>query len=185
MYHINNNKRCINSCTLIYKALIKLIRGGQNNIENITILDLSRASTISRATFYRHFDTIIDVLVWESDREMEIAFEKLVPVKDTKQFIGILFEHWHKNSLLLDVLVAIGRAEIILNSLEKVIEKYSYLILEGTRLDYNRRQYIMSIWSVILWAVLRKWISDGKKTSVEELTNIALHNMPLPSKRWQ
>jgi len=157
-----------------------MLRSGRKKINQVTVTDLSRMSTVSRATFYRHFDTVIDVLVWRSDLEVANAFEHMVLAKDNRLFVKLFFEYWHKYSLLLDVLVAAERFDILLTSLENLIGKYSYKLFVTSDLSPSRQQYKIGIWSVIIWMILKRWVAEGKKETAEELTRIALHSLPEP-----
>jgi len=179
MYHYNN-ARCTKTCTLIYKALVFMLKNGRKGINKITVTDISRMSTVSRATFYRHFDSVVDVLVWRSDIEVASAFDHMVLAKDNRLFVNLFFEYWHKHSLLLDVLVAAERPDILLTSLEKIIGKYSYKLFVTSDLSPRRQQYKIGIWSVIIWMILRRWVIEGKNETAEELAMIALHSLPEP-----
>lgn len=180
MYHHNSDVRCLKTCTLIYKALVSTLLNENKDIKRITVTDLSRKSTVSRATFYRHFDTVTDVLVWRSDLEVARAFEHTVLAKDNRLFNKLFFDYWYKHSLLLDVLVAAERPDILQTSIEKTIDKYSYKLFESSGLNESRRQYKIGIWSVIIWIILRRWVAEGKTETAEELTRIALHSLPEP-----
>ena len=51
MYHIVNDKRAYASSRLVRDALFELVK--EKPYDKITISDICRESTVSRATFYR------------------------------------------------------------------------------------------------------------------------------------
>lgn len=178
MYHVKEEKRCHDSCMLIYNALLKLLE--TMDINDITIINLSKASTVARATFYRNFDSIIDVLIWASDTQMDALFENNHEFKDIPAFSRFFYGHWCQNSSLLEVLIKIKRSEIFLSSLEKSIYKYSTGLLPPTNSRKPYHRYVANIWTVVIWSILNTWIINGKKETGEQLAKIHLHNMILP-----
>ena len=65
MHHVKNDKRSQTSANAIYEALLKLLKS--NSFDTITVSSICEASNISRATFYRNFDILEDVLAWYGD----------------------------------------------------------------------------------------------------------------------
>ncbi len=56
----SNNKRAQDSQRAIYKGLRRLLE--RKDLKDITVVDLQNECNISRATFYRNYRNIIDVL---------------------------------------------------------------------------------------------------------------------------
>ncbi|CEN21131.1 AcrR family transcriptional regulator [[Clostridium] sordellii] len=73
MYCIKNDMRSIKSAELIYLGLKKCLK--EKPFEKITITDIQNASTVGRATFYRNFDSIEDVLYWKCSQKFSEVFE--------------------------------------------------------------------------------------------------------------
>lgn len=178
MYHVKDDCRCHDSCNLIYKALIQLLQ--TKSLNDITISDLSKVSTVGRATFYRHFDSIIDVLIWASDFEMEKAFKKFHSRETIPDFSNFFYHYWCQRSTLFEILVKINRSDIFLSSLEKYIFKYPAALLQPTQLRPKYHTYLISIWTVTIWSILNTWVITGKKETPNELTKIHLHNLIMP-----
>jgi len=65
MYHIKKDKRTQKSSELIYEGLIKCLE--TKDFTKITISDIEKYSTVSRATFYRLFDSLEDILSMKCD----------------------------------------------------------------------------------------------------------------------
>lgn len=73
MYHIPNDKRAYSSACRIYDALIAALE--HMAFSEISIKELERRG-ISRATFYRLFDNLSDVLEWKCEMMMRKSISK-------------------------------------------------------------------------------------------------------------
>lgn len=180
MYSVQKDKRCIESCELIYRALLALLLPPDpvKDINTITVTELSNKSTVSRGTFYRHFDRPIDVLLWKSDSKISESCYVDVLMDDNHQFIRTFFEYWSTQHAFLNSLCCIDRLDLLLSSLEKNIASWSKLLFTGTHLDPVKEQYLIRIWAVIIWSILCTWVHRGRKESVKVLTDMAIHNLP-------
>ena len=66
MYHIKSDRRSQASANELARGLNVCLKSMP--LSTITVSDLHRITGISRATFYRLFDTIEDVLVYQCDQ---------------------------------------------------------------------------------------------------------------------
>lgn len=66
MYHISEDIRVQQSAQRICEAVVNCAK--QKPFAEITVSDLHREYLISRTTFYRLFDNIVDVLEYMVDR---------------------------------------------------------------------------------------------------------------------
>ena len=62
MYHIANDPRARKSAELIAHSVLALSKNKSAN--QLSIAAIQRVSSVSRSTFYRLFDTPVDVLLW-------------------------------------------------------------------------------------------------------------------------
>lgn len=65
MYHISEDKRAVKSAQLIWEGLEKCLQ--EKALATVRVSDINEKSFVSRATFYRLFDSVQDVLVYECD----------------------------------------------------------------------------------------------------------------------
>ena len=183
MYNISDDPRCQKTCTLIYEALIELLEENNMVLESITISDISKQSSVGRATFYRHFDTTLDVLRWASNSTMEESADViLLSANNYQQFCYNFYSYWTKHSQLLDALMHIGHPSIFLASLEQFFMCHQQEIF-GSQVDGQatmQDDYLIGAWAAINWSVLKKWILRGKKETDRELADIALRMLPIP-----
>lgn len=78
MYHVKDSKRTKESARLIVGGLHECLK--MKKFESITVTDVQKQSTVGRATFYRLFDSVSDVLAYEFDEE----FSKLMKSEELR-----------------------------------------------------------------------------------------------------
>ena len=174
MYHIKDDKRAKTSAGLIYEGLKKCMR--EKPFEKITISDIQRESTVGRATFYRNFDGLIDVLYWQCDcsfREMATLF--LESKEYQKMKAGMLlcfFDYWTERSEILEQLLTVSRVDIIydchLKNSFSITEFYNN-VQPLPHVDY---EYFMALRSGVLIGMLLVWIKRGKMENPAQLRRI-------------
>lgn len=177
MYHIKTDIRAERSSELLYEALMKCLE--IKPFDQIQISDISRLSTVSRATFYRNFDSLIDILAWKSDSKFKEALTSYIASSPDLTKSGSLIEHvvrfWTKkeNLTIIETLVNMGRSDIVFNSFianaSILLEYYESKGLYKKNSDY---EYFISIRAGYLLGILRGWIMSGKKDSPEKVTSI-------------
>ena len=85
MYHISEDKRAVKSAELIWEGLEKCL--AEKELKKIRISDINEKSYVSRATFYRLFDSIGDVLIYRCDRifaDLTVKMEQFTSSNDCK-----------------------------------------------------------------------------------------------------
>ena len=173
MYHIKADKRAEKSAELIYQALCKCM--GEKSFAKITISDIEKISFVSRSTFYRHFDELIDVLYWKCDKCFAEVWSQYKPPQDEVQedhFIKYYLNYWFKHSEILELLVLAERQDIIYASHENNLEIFLSKCREVFSLKENDYSYFAEIRFGIMMGILNGWIKGGKKESVNELLDI-------------
>jgi hypothetical protein len=177
MYHIKTDIRAERSSELLYEALMKCLE--IKPFDQIQISDISRLSTVSRATFYRNFDSLIDILAWKSDSKFKEALTSYIASSPDLTKSGSLIEHvvmfWTRkeNLTIIETLVSMGRSDIVFNSFIAnagiLLDFYESKGLYKKNSDY---EYFISIRAGYLLGILRGWIMSGKKDSPEKVTSI-------------
>ena len=99
MYRIKNDKRSLNSIKLVSDGLVKCLE--TKEFDNISISDIQKTTYVSRATFYRYFDSTLDVLVYNIDKIFENTIEKACIEKlSTKEVMIHFFDGWKRRIFL-------------------------------------------------------------------------------------
>ena len=148
MYHIKKDRRAWASARLICEALLHCLQ--TKPFHEITVSELQRVSSVSRSTFYRHFDSQSDVL--------ELLCTSIHRA---------IFHYWYEHSLLLGALVQSGQSDTFIRSFRRSLKAAALPAvagLEGADLDY-----FLSTVACILLGILSTWIRRGRKESEEEL----------------
>lgn len=181
MYRVNGDPRSVKSCELIYEGLKGLLKERSYRLESISVTDITRRSQVGRATFYRHFDSSLDVLRWVSNREVEHAFSNILTLSSKYELLCYnFFSYWYENSELLDVLVETRHPDIFLISLERFLLRNRDVFFLDSHLSSVNQDYVIDIWAAIAWSVLKRWVLNEKYESAEQLTIIAIKNLPRP-----
>lgn len=174
MYHLKEDVRAEKSAELLYEALTRCM--AQKEFNKITISELSKESTVSRATFYRNFDEVIDILYWKCDRLFQSVLTTFVASEpDLSQADGLInyvFSFWMKHTDILEILIERGRVDIIYNSfLNNAGVVMEYLSKKLHLPEWNTRYFISTRVGIFV-GVFQAWITGGKQESVKDLTRI-------------
>lgn len=181
MYDVSSDPRCIKSCTLIKDAFFELLKERNYNLAGVEVSDIASRSGVSRATFYRHFETTLDILHWVSNEEVEYTSDfALLSTRDYTSFCKQFFTYWSEHSEFLELLVKVGHPDVFFNSLERSLTRNADRIFRGSRLTEVRQEYMITVWSGIVWSILKKWVVRGKVETAEDLIDVALKNLPKP-----
>lgn len=172
MYHIKNDKRAITSAELIYDGLCQCLN--KKSYTQITISDIQKASTVSRATFYRHFDTIDDILYWRCNQAFEEMFSLYVHKENATiyDFAQHFINYWTNNSSILEVLMQINRIDILYTCHTEHMHLFQKTSLNAAQILQKDSAYFMGIRTGILIGIFMTWLKNGKKESPDELFEI-------------
>lgn len=161
MYHIKHDKRAESSVELICTAVLELLE--TKPLGEITISDVQRRSTVSRSTFYRNFDSLEDVLALLCDR----GFDEIAAGSGASVYIR-MFHYWFNNAAVLEALVRTGRADILAESLKKLLLRSKEL----PGMDEARLDYFAANIGYVMTGILATWLKRGRRESEAELAGI-------------
>lgn len=180
MYHLTENRKTQKSAELIYEALCKLLQG--NTLSEITVQELVLEAKVGRATFYRLFDSIPDVLKYKCDK----VFEEFITyinnyrkselfassVTSTKLLLPLL-RFWYLDSLIIEVIIKSERVDILHNNIEKLFERLFDNMDKEINPDFQK-DYFVAIRAGILFNILIKWVTNKKNIPPDKLAEIIL-----------
>lgn len=153
MIEIKKNKKARESQRSIYKGLRRILL--VKNLNDITVQDVSEECGISRSTFYRNFNNVVDVLDvmfdWFYNRYLNQR------VEETNQLL-FFFQYWVKHRDLV---------HIISHQNESLIKN---CIKRHETLD-NNNPYLIDLKCAILTSLLSRW-SESKKETPEEMEKL-------------
>jgi AcrR family transcriptional regulator len=177
MYHLKPDIRAKRSAELLYEGLISKLK--EKELTKVTISDICKASTVSRATFYRHFDDVIDVLSWKFDQLFNDLIREFIASKPDlhkeNSFLLFAMKFWMmpEHEVLIETLLSAGRSDIIAEGLtHNTFLLVQYLAGQGLALSLRELTYFMHTRAGYFTGMMIAWIQNGKKESPEELTAI-------------
>jgi AcrR family transcriptional regulator len=183
MYHLTTNKKTHQSAELIFNALCELMV--KKDYSLISITELVEQAGVGRATFYRLFDSIDDVLMYKCDYQFLELQESIKSyrrsesltgeVKSTKLLIPIL-RFWYIDSIIIDVIIKANRVDILHQNIERFFEVLFDKLDRGSSVK-TKKDYFISIRSGILFNILITWVKNNKNISPDELASVILEQI--------
>lgn len=169
MYHISHDKRAQTSAQMISKGLYICLKN--KNINEISVTDICIESKVSRATFYRLFDTSIDILKWSCDNTyknmVSYIFQHSVTF-EPRLAMHYMIDH----SEGIEMAVQCHRNDIIQNSLQKYLSPIIselLLITKGTNMTEKEKNYLTNMFIGSMTSMLSYWIQTGRKEKEKQL----------------
>mgnify|MGYP004702003515 CR=1 FL=1 len=150
------------SAGLIISGLTTCLKAKDFN--SITITDVQHVSGVGRSTFYRLFDNLSDVLMYQTDQLFAAMITEQRVRKDiTSEKLMAFFVHqWLENTVLLETLVASQREDILLAGFENSFIDLEDFLLPDGHLDSISSDYFISFVAAVVVAGLKTWIKRGK-----------------------
>lgn len=155
---------------LIIKALLQLMK--EKPYDQINITELSSRAYLSRRTFYRHFNTIDDVLTYLLT-SISTKFTDYIlkqPKHDLETIIYNYFSYWEKQRDLLMLLKNNNLLYLLLQCFTPEIRERLYHLKEGDKLCINYAYYFTCGG---IWCMLVNWLECDYKCSPDEMKKMA------------
>lgn len=183
MYHVSNDIRSKKSAELIWQGMEKCLL--EKSLNKVRITDIYQKSFVSRATFYRLFDSIQDVIAYKCDCiYLQLAENiKTSYFKSRQEIFLFLIEEWLKQEVLIKTLVENNMISIIYNTHMKNHELLKQLFLENISLSDKEADYLISILANIIPAAVNIWYLHGKTETPKEIYQAVTHSLTVISKQ--
>jgi len=178
LYHIKNDKRTAVTTNLIQDALSTLILEGQWGC--FTLTKLAERAQVGRATFYRSFDAIEDVLQLQVDQAMVDLFTfimekiKRLPSFFETDIYNLFFQYWNRHDRLLTLLLISDQQAMFKNQLMRLYRENLTFVQRILQIQESHWAYFVILRCSVLSDGLFEWIKNGKKESPEEISRILL-----------
>lgn len=153
MIELKKNKKAFDSQVKIYKGLRRILL--TKSLSEVTIADIKEECNISRTTFYRNFNNVVDVL----DCMFEYFYNRYLEKKPghSNQLL-FFFEYWFNHRDLV---------HIISHQNESLIKN---CIKRHEPTDLNN-PYLIDLKFALLTSLLCRW-SENKKETPQEMEKI-------------
>lgn len=184
MYHIKNDKRSIQSSQWIYKALSELMLEKKYN--EITVTEVVEKAKLGRATFYRNYDTLDDVLRLKCDETFSELYEYLLQYYKSRDFsdkgmktvfIKPFLRFWYVKSFIIELLIITNRLDIINDSFVNMLKRFIPHLDKSHDIIWKHMDYYTAIRSGVAINILIQWIKNGKDISPDDLTSLIINQM--------
>lgn len=167
MYHIIQDKRARRSAQRICSALTTCLQ--QKPFDKITITDIQKVSFVSRATFYRLFDSLEDVLACQIDARFE-AMLAAIEREPQQQRLQAAFAHWMQmDPGLLQALHDCNRADILLAAHDRYKERVRAVLLPACAGGGSQADHLMAALGSLIAGTLIYWVENGRRQTAQEL----------------
>ena len=175
MFHIKDDVRAQRSAQLMYAGLMKVLE--EKKLSDVTVTDVSLASTVGRATFYRNFDEVTDILWWRVNDEFARVLNAFVDSHATfdepDELLTYLLRYWMRHSRDLEVLMEANRLDVIydcfVGNAGVVVD---YLGKLGKDVATGHPDYFVATRAGFFVAIFKTWLQNGKRESPEEVARI-------------
>lgn len=184
MFHIKADKRSQTSARLIVEGLYRCL--AEKRFSSITITDIQRASSVGRATFYRLFDTLTDVLEYECDnvfRQMLAQYRANGPapegVSPFESLFTFFMEYWMEHTSLLDALIDSHRIDIMQAVYLSHTDEIKAILVPELTLTQQELQYFVSVATAAIFGMFYTWTENGRKENSAKLIAALKHSIDM------
>lgn len=172
MYRITDDPRSIQSRKMLYDGLIQLMC--EREFANITVTDLVKVAKVGRATFYRNFDTIEDILRLRCDQICEGFVEYYREYRQQNKTephfprLKPMLRYFDEHSDMIELLMQANQLQILAIAIRRSFEPF----LEKFEVEETYAGYSLRIRIGFAMSVLVHWIETGKQQAPDELADM-------------
>lgn len=165
MYHIKDDKRMRASALLICAGLAKALE--ERPYADLSVTQVCAVVGVARTTFYRLFDTLDDVLVYQFDRLFSDALDAYAARGRKEPFARVIIEVAASNKALVAAIVESGRCDLLSEATRAREE--DILGSVGVRMGERDRRLCTSILTQVAVVVVGDWARSGYRETPEQL----------------
>lgn len=159
-----------------FEALTKLLE--TKKFEDIKITEIINKAGISRATFYRNFNTKDDIVkikvkVFFENFYNDIieSFQQANP-EDEFFLISSFFKRIDEEEKFVETVIKSKLEYLMVEGILKLINLHKDLFYSIVAINKKAEDYTMEIVASSAWTLLSKWHRSGKEESPQELSRI-------------
>lgn len=173
MYHISPDKRSYESSGMIYNALAELMK--EKPYDKIKINELCERAKLGRVTFYRHYDTIDDVLRKKFD-DMLLLFKdyyaeyKQQAPSSPGLFLPLL-RFFYVHPTIVHLLFQSRQLYIMKESM------YDFFKAFDEHYHCISTDYLITIRVSVFLGILEKWSANGMNILPDDLVKTIKQDM--------
>lgn len=175
MYRIKDDQRSVRSAETIYAALVTLM--DEKPFEAIKVSELVEVAEVGRATFYRNFDTLEDVLHWQCERTANDLFVYFAEYRRSNRlsadypFLKPLLRFFYLHSNIVELLIKAKRVDILQAAIQERFTMFQSLLASSHDIPEAYLAYGNVIRASLIVSVLVHWIKNGKREAPDDLAD--------------
>lgn len=150
-------------CVCITDALFRLMRS--KSLQDISITELTQVAGVGRASFYRNFETKIDVL----DRKLDLLLlewgKDFEARNDPSYFAESIFRHFYKHREIYLLIYRQGLSNHIYSSIRRACK------IDSSSNSIER--YIKSMVAGTTFGMIDEWMRGGMQESPDDIIRLA------------
>ena len=161
-----------------FEALYKLLE--VKSFSDIKITEIIDKAGISRATFYRNFNSK-EHIVMIKVRNMFVDFHMnmlqlyaLDQPEDETIVIGEFFRRIDEEEKLIDTVIKSNLEYLMIEGILQIIDYYKERFYELVKTNKKTEEYTMDIIASSCWTLLSRWHKSGKEETPSRLAKIYL-----------
>lgn len=172
MIHISQDKRSQTSAKLIGEAMLTLL--AKKPFDEIAISDIQRESTVGRSTFYRLFDSTVDVLSYLCSNIFDsIAVQPITAHQTFREAMICFIDTWLKHEVLLRAIIKSDHLEVLYKMFFQHMPETRDVLFDSLQMDKIKEDYFLSILTSTMVGGLTAWSNHNKiETAAEVLENV-------------
>lgn len=160
-------------------SLLQLLE--KKDLKKITISELVQRAGVSRAAFYRNYDSkeeILESIFQSSIAKITKSLDGYNLKTDLYQVWVYLFKEVKKEAKIISLAIDYNFERLLTKAVYDFLEKRNGNSSNGAA------SYLNSFWSSAIVSVISKWIKDGMKIPAEKIATLGLPLFP-QKKKWE
>lgn len=174
---MKENQRIAVTKRMLKEGLLRLLR--DKELKNIRITELCAESGVNRATFYRHYEMVEDVLY---ELERDIAWQMLPPsglptdLSQVRSRLEEVFSFVTEHSEIMKILFRCNAEWDMMRRINDFYDHYLQLHSEPnteTQIDRATGKSVVAFFAGGFYCLLRQWVDDGMEKTPAQMAQIA------------
>ena len=158
-------------------SLLQLLE--KKDLKKITISELVQRAGVSRAAFYRNYDSkeeILESIFQSSIAKITKSLDGYNLKTDLYQVWVYLFKEVKKEAKIISLAIDYNFERLLTKAV------YDFLEKRNGNSSIGAASYLNSFWSSAIVSVISKWIKDGMKIPAEKIATLGLPLFPQKKK---
>ncbi len=167
MFHISTDRRAQRSSLKVCDALDRLLE--TRRLDRVGVGELVEEAGIGRATFYRHFDGIFDVVEYRCELIITGVLTRAsgFSARTVTEVSTVLLGGWMGHRHLMTELIRSGRTDIIVTVHQRHAAAVHQLL---PRLSANDVRLLIDLITALLPVAIEDWERRGSAETAQELS---------------